>query len=306
MKGLTDRYNLVNGYFCQDMLLPGSIVMANMCNPLDLPLDKVFERTDLKRICYSLESPNARHAAQWDLVFLKKHFDVLLTYWAPLLQEPSIKTVPCRHNTHHLDLTNPLDREKGLRQNLGTGRSVCMVLENRGTNMQYQINGIKLQAQDHLRARYIRDLKNATVFGKDWDKADLGIGVKIGHSQHRNDDDRTSVDHMQQYVFCLIIENCNAEGYCSEKTMDAFSAGCIPLYYDAGNNNDFTNIPKDMYINISRFPSSEELQHHLDSLTDDDIRSLQKNIYSKREQVLSRVYVQAHANKVYEAVTMIA
>lgn len=174
LKGLTDKYNLVDGYVCQDMLVPGSMVMANMCNPFELPLDKVFERKDLKRICYSLESPNARHAAQWDLAFLKKHFDVLLTYWAPLLQEPSIKTVPCPHNTHHLDLTNPLDREKGLRQNMGTDRSVCMVLENRGTSMQYQINGIKLRAQDHLRAHYIKDLKNATVFGKDWDKANLG------------------------------------------------------------------------------------------------------------------------------------
>lgn len=305
LKGLTSSFNIMNGYVCQDMLQPGSVVYADLCNPDELPLGTVFSRTDLRRVCYSLESPNHKHAGQWDLKFLKKHFDVVLTYWGPLLREPSIKTVPCLHNTHHLDLSSPVDRERGLRQNLGTNRSVCMVLENRRNRGTYSVNGVKLHVLDYLREHYVWDLKNATVFGKDWAQACLGEGVKVGHSKHRNHDDRSSVDHMQQYVFCLIIENCNAEGYISEKLYDAFSAGCIPLYYDGGNNNQFTAIPRDMYIDISRFESSQELQSHIDSLTDDDIRSLQKTIYDKREQVLSRVSVQAHAAVVGEAVKLL-
>ena len=32
---------------------------------------------------------------------------------------------------------------------------------------------------------------------------------------------------MEKYTFALIIENCDAEGYVREKTMDAFSAGFL-------------------------------------------------------------------------------
>lgn len=302
LKGLRSSYNIINGYVCQEFLQPGSIVLANMCNPGDLLLNSVFSRTDLKRICYTLESPNARHAAQWSADFLARHFDVLLTYWQPLLDNPRLKTVPCLHNTHHLDLSNPHDRQQGLRENRGVGRSVCMVLESRQTKGEYVIDGVTLHAQDYLREHYVKDLKDATVFGVNWSNAQLGPGVKVGHSKHRNDDAKRSVDHMQEFTFALIIENCDAKNYVSEKCYDAFSAGSIPLYYDAGNNDELTDIPRDMYVDIKPFQTSQQLQQHIDNLTDDDIRSLQNNIYTKREVLLSRVSVQSHAAAVSEAV----
>ena len=305
-KGLRDEYNLLDGYVCQDAIPPGSTVLCHLCNPGDMPLHTIFSRLDLRRICYTLESGNVRHAAQWDRVFLEKYFDVLLTYWHPKLSDPTTKTVPCLHNTHHLDLSNPHDREAGLRDNLGgLSRSVCMVLENRGTQGEYKIGGLKLHAQDHLRAHYVKDLRNATVFGVHWDEADLGPGVTVGHSLHRDHDPRSSVDHMQKHTFALIVENCDARGYVSEKILASFSAGCIPLYYDAGNNDDFTAIPRDMYIDISGILTSTALQEHLDRLTDEDIESMRQSIYAKREAVLGRRSIQAYASAVEEAVALL-
>jgi len=302
LKGLTSSFNIMNGYVCQGMLQPGSVVMANLCNPGDLPLSTVFNRTDLKRLCYTLESPNVRHAAQWDVHFLKNHFDVLLTYWQPLLNNPAVKTHPCLHNTHHLDLTNPLDRAAGLRTNKATSlRSVCMVLENRNNNGMYKINGQELHALDHLRSHYVKDLSDAHVFGVHWDKASLGAGVTVEH-RHRNSDPCSSVDHLQKYSFAIIIENCDAPGYVSEKMYDAFSAGCVPMYYNTGNNNDLTAIMPNMYIDISRFKDSAELQDHLDNLSDEDIQLTRRRIYNQREQVLSKVSVQSHAATVAEAI----
>lgn len=303
LKGLPPKYNLMNGFTCADMIPTGSIVLCNLCNPADIPLQTVFSRTDLKRVCFTLESPNARHAAQWDATFLRKHFDVLLTYWAPLLEHPIMKTVPCLHNTHHLNLNNPLDREAGLRQNRSTGRSVCMVLENRKNQGAYRINGIELHALDHLREHYVKDLSDTTVFGVNWHQAKLGSGVKVGHSKHRSNDSNSSVDHYVGFCFALIIENCDAAGYVSEKLMDSFSAGCIALYY--GNNNDLTDIPTNMYIDISQFADSAAVQKHIDKLTDSDIEALRNNIYKQREQVLAKVSTQAHADKVAEAVAML-
>lgn len=301
-KGLRHDYNLMNGFDCQQMIAPESTVLCHLCNPGDVPLQAVFRRDDLRRVCYTLESPNMRHAAQWSLDFLQTHFDVLLTYWKPLLDNPRVKTVPCLHNTHHLDLTNPEDREKGLRQNQGTGRSVCMVLEHRQTHGQYMIDGHELHALDHLRQHFVKDLHNATVFGINWSQASLGPGVKIGHDKHRNLDKSSSVDHMQNFTFALIIENCDAENNLSEKCYDAFSAGSIPLYHDTRNNAELTAVPKNMYINISRFPDSAALQTYLDSLTDDDIQKLRNAIYAQREQVLSRVSVQAYASCVAQGI----
>ncbi len=303
-KGLKDEYNLVDGYEHR-MIPPGSTVLCHLCNPHDMPLQTVLSRSDLKRVCYTLESPNQRHAAQWERSFLRKHFDVLLTYWRPLLEDNNLKTVPCLHNTHHIDLSNPLDREVGLRHNVGKDRSVCMVLENRPTEGEYAIGGIKLHAQDHLRAHYVKDLREATVFGVNWDKADLGSGVTVAHSRHRDDDPHSSVDHMQRHTFALIIENCDAAGYVSEKIFSAFSAGCIPLYYDAGNNNELTDIPRDMYIDVSKFLTSTALQEHLDRLTDEDITRMRQTIYSKRESVLSKRSIQAYATAVNEAISLL-
>jgi len=176
-----------------------------------------------------------------------------------------------------------------------------MVLENRSTEGEYKIGGIKLHAQDYLRAHYVKDLREATVFGLNWDKGDLGPGVTVEHSKHRNDDPKSSVDHMQHHTFALIVENCDAAGYVSEKIFDAFSAGCIPLYYDAGNNNELTNIPRDMYIDVSKVLTSNALQEHIDRLADDDIERMRTTIYAKREEVLSRVSVQAYAAAVDKA-----
>lgn len=306
LKGLPAKFNLMNGYACADMIPAGATIMCNMCNPNDLPLQIVLTRKDILRVCYTLESCNTRHAAQWDIKFLNQFFDMVLTYWQPLLDNPAIRTHPCLHNTHHLDLKNPLDRAAGLRENKAASlRSVCMVLENRSNSGMYKINGVELHAQDHLREHYVRDLSDATVFGVQWDQAKLGKGVRIGHNKHRNDDQKSSVDHYVNFTFALIIENCDAAGYVSEKLMDSFSAGTIPLYYDAGNNNYFTSIPKDMYIDISQFDTSRDLQAHLDSLTDDDIRKHQQAIYEKREAVLSRVSVQAHVATVTKALSLL-
>ena len=127
---------------------------------------------------------------------------------------------------------------------------------------------ICLTVNVHMNAMHVED---ATVFGVNWSNARLGPGVRVAHSKHRNDDPKRSVDHRQSFTFALIIENCDARGAASEKIYDCFSAGCIPLYDDAGNNSELTDIPRDMYIEVRQFESSQQLQHHIDSLTNGDV-----------------------------------
>jgi len=43
--------------------------------------------------------------------------------------------------------------------------------------------------------------------------------------------EETKVKFMQPYKFCIAFENSQHSGYCTEKILHAFMAGCIPIYW---------------------------------------------------------------------------
>ncbi|MGZ4971717.1 MAG: glycosyltransferase family 10 domain-containing protein [Limisphaerales bacterium] len=61
---------------------------------------------------------------------------------------------------------------------------------------------------------------------------------------------------MQQYKFALVIENAVFPGYVSEKILDAFFAGCVPVYLGAPDVTDF--IPAETFIDRRNFKNWEE------------------------------------------------
>ena len=229
----TARYNLLDGYACMPHIPSGACVLVSMCMPDAVPWAFLEARTDVWRVAYTLESPNIRHKDQWDPVALAAHFDVVCTYWKALLEDRRVNAVFCAHNSHHLDLDDPLDAAH-LRRNRGTGTSCAMVLERRDLSGTYRVPNMphELTCLDGLREELVRGLRDVTVFGTGWDAAAArNPGLKVGHTMHRSRDPRSSVDILQDYSFAVIVENCNAEGYASEKLYDALLAGCVPLYY---------------------------------------------------------------------------
>lgn len=292
LRGLRHKFNLINGFAMGPLIPPGAIAYFTMCHPAHLPHD-VLKRRDIRKIVYTIESPNNRHQMQWDRQFLYERFDHLLTYWTPLLLENPETTTFCRHNTHHLDLDNALDTQLLREPSNPVGKDVVMVLECRNLAGEYTINGVRLACQDHLRLAYVEKLTDITVYGIGWGSYRQNPHLKVGHTKHRSLDDRSSVDILQGYTFALIIENTNADGYVSEKIYDAFIAGCIPLYY--GNNNACVGIPADMYIDVRQFPTSAALQTHLDKLSLDEIAAMRATILKKRTDVLRQVSTAAFA-----------
>ena len=294
-RGLESSHNLLNGFSNLANLPRGATCLVVMCHAAELPLDLFAERDDLVKLCYTLESPNIRHQAQWDAAFLAKHFTKVLTYWRPLLADFRVQAAWCPHNTHHLDLDDPLDLAQ-LRVNRGAGRSACMVLERRDLAGEYAINGVPLKCLDSLREVYVAGLADVTVYGQGWDAspAVLGGRAKLGHALHRSRDPQSNVDIMENYVFNVIVENCDAEGYASEKLYDALAAGCIPLYY--GSAPDF--VPPDLYVDLREFRDGSELQQFLDSLTDDDVAAWRRRVADSRLDVLRHVSTTAFADAV--------
>lgn len=300
-RGLAGEYNLVDGFDNVPNIPHGATVVAALCHPQSLPLDFLAARTDLKRVVYTLESPNIRHAEQWGADFLTKHFDVAMTYWRPLLTAPppNLKVVATPHNCHHFSFSEAVP----WRANAGAGRSVVMVAERRpGLRGRYAIDSETLECLDPFREIYARGLSNLTVFGVGWDDALESWPEPrpvLGHTLHRSRDPRPAVDIKAAFVFDLIVENTDAEGYCSEKLYDALLAGCVPLYRGSA---DPDIVPADCYVDISPFSDGAELQAHLDALTDEEIRAYRANVLSKRASILENVGVEAFAACVRRAV----
>lgn len=298
--GLWKTHNLLDGFANAPILPEGATVLVSMCHPASLPLD-ILKRHDLRRVLALVESPNMRHAQQYDRAFLDAHADVILTYWTDLLSSLGpAQAVWMPMNTHQTDLDNPTHRQRCLRTNVDAGRSVGMVLERRHwLGGSYDINGLTLQALDPLREIYVRGLREAVCYGATWKDA----GVTTGHTLTRAEDSLHSVDYLQKHTFALIIENCDAAGYVSEKFYDALMAGCVPLYF--GSPVARHTLPPDIYIDIRQYDNGVALQQHLDSLSNDTIARMKAAVLDKREAVLRGVGTEAYARCFHDACALL-
>ena len=288
---LADRALLLNGY---DEYIPsGSRVLFVICHVQELPKN-LLERTDIEKIVYTLEGPNIRHQQQWGLEFLLKYFTKIITYWRPLIQiSPQLENrITYFPFIHRFDLNNPNDLEC-IKENNNIGKQVCIILEKRDIAGDYNINGVDFKALDYLRWEYSSNLgKRIDCYGQTWKPFSDKINYR--EAENRFLDQERVIDIMEKYTFALIIENCNGDGYVSEKIYDALTVGCIPLYY--GNNNAQLGIPEDCYIDLKQI-SPVDLPKLLDSMDTQFIEIFRQNIYKKRLEILKRVSVNAFSMK---------
>ena len=78
---------------------------------------------------------------------------------------------------------------------------------------------------------------------------------------------KNKIDVMQQYKFAICYENIvDVTGYITEKILDAFFAGCVPIYLGADNVEN--HIPKECFIDRRSFKSNQELYNYLKNVSD--------------------------------------
>ena len=285
---LCRRYNVINGFECQPDIPQGATVLVHMCIPQELPLKFLTERTDLHRILYTAESPNKNHRLQWEQKFLASIADLVLTYWKPLLQANTpFVTHLCPHNCHHLDDLNEHDK-KQFRKNTGGAGTVCMVLENRPGLEMFEIDGVRLQCLDGLRASWARKLGElglqVTVHGRGW--VPNGPWV-VGGTAGKTTDTSHAVDILQKHTAALIVENSDGAGYVSEKLYDALMAGAVPIFY---NGNKTLGLPVDMHFNLATDDPSD--------ITASSIAAKAEHLLRLRAGILRSVGSQAYADTV--------
>jgi hypothetical protein len=77
---------------------------------------------------------------------------------------------------------------------------------------------------------------------------------------------------LSKYRFCLVIENQVMDGWFSEKMIDCFSTGTIPLYWGA---KDIARlVPANSYISCHDFPSLTDLWKYVEKMSDSEVEKM--------------------------------
>jgi hypothetical protein len=78
-------------------------------------------------------------------------------------------------------------------------------------------------------------------------------------------------DVYAQYQFVFAMENCQKPGYITEKIVNAFNSGAIPIYWgDSATVNKFFN--KDAFVNVADFKSLADAAAYIEKLSLDPAR----------------------------------
>lgn len=97
---------------------------------------------------------------------------------------------------------------------------------------------------------------------------------------------RSKAEVYRNYRFAICYENVrDLPGYITEKVFDAFTAGCVPVYWGAPNVQDY--IPAECFIDRRAFASHEELYAYLKGITEKRYREYQEAIRAFLESPLA-------------------
>ena len=88
---------------------------------------------------------------------------------------------------------------------------------------------------------------------------------------------KDKIAHQSQYRFAIAFENGSHLGYTTEKIIDAYKSGCIPIYW--GNPAIVTDFNPETFINAHEFDSFENLAKYVLKVESDD--NLYRSYFTK-------------------------
>jgi hypothetical protein len=92
------------------------------------------------------------------------------------------------------------------------------------------------------------------------------------------------IDTYKNYKFVIAMENKNVDGYITEKIVNAFYSGAIPIFWGSSNVNALFN--EKAFINVNNFITFEACVDYVLALSDEDINKMLKEpIYTNNDLV---------------------
>jgi len=94
------------------------------------------------------------------------------------------------------------------------------------------------------------------LYGLGWE------GIASWKGEARDD---AKMNALKNYKFTICYENMtNQRGYVSEKIIESFAGGCVPVYLGATNIEDY--VPKECFVDFRKFRSYQELYDYMKSI----------------------------------------
>lgn len=139
----------------------------------------------------------------------------------------------------------------------------------------------------------IREELYNTFVDKVGEEADLCHALGKCHGKYKKTqkqidghwEDESLVDTYKDYKFVFALENKQMNGYVTEKLLNAFYSGAIPIYWGSSNVNDLFN--KKAFINVSDYENVEECVDFIINMTPEELEKMQKEpIYNETNEII--------------------
>ena len=88
------------------------------------------------------------------------------------------------------------------------------------------------------------------------------------------------VEALAPYRFSVVIENCRRDGWFTEKLIDCFATGTVPIYWGAPDINDFFN-----EAGILKFDTMDELSDLIDMATPESYEHMLEAVQDNFERM---------------------
>jgi hypothetical protein len=142
--------------------------------------------------------------------------------------------------------------------------------------ISFDLRELQLQDKRLEAIGYFCGLQKLDLYGHGWNSL-LRIPPKYRSQLHQIiGKGITSVDDkiglLKRYRFNLCFENVRYPGYVTEKIFDAMIANTIPVYLGAPDITDF--VPREAFIDVSRFANFEELHRFMSDFSADSADSM--------------------------------
>ncbi len=94
------------------------------------------------------------------------------------------------------------------------------------------------------------------------------------------------IEAYKDYKFVIAMENKYHNGYVTEKILNAFYSGAIPIYWGSSKADEFFN--KNAFINVSDFNSLDECVEHVINMDEIKIKEMLKEpIYNEKNDLIN-------------------
>ena len=150
--------------------------------------------------------------------------------------------------------------------------------------------------------RFFSDHPGFRLYGLGWDQPIPGFGlayqraVRKAYAGAIPSDVRIKRQVMSGFRYAICFENCSFPGYITEKILDCFLAGCIPVYLGAPDITD--SVPPEAFIDFRRFTSFAELDRYLNDLSE---RESMRYIAAARDFLASKDFDQFYVDTIVHA-----